>query len=103
MTEHLVLNYTKQQNGTYLAKIVRQTYRGAAFNGRELSFKSSCGIRISSSEHPELRINLGPPCLIRLFVRGSDTLCDDDEIYIPNKMFLNRLQLAVREYNLTNQ
>lgn len=75
--------------------IVEQTHRGISFGKGFNTFVASNGFRLSSSINPEAKID-------KLYVRGSTESDDTKRFKILDDVWLSRLIIAVREYNLAN-
>lgn len=99
MKEHLTLTYVKRPYGHFLAQITHQTFRSTEFNKTSSGFHASCGVELFSSCNPELIDNRDDGGILTLFVRGNDSDYDNIHFIIPDREALDRIKLAVWEYN----
>ena len=90
----------------YLIQIKSQKYRGMGFNVIEEHYKfiASNGFELISDDMPAA-IEVNRPdgrryaAVNKLFVRGSDTSCDNDPVKAYGISYIAELKEAVKEYN----
>lgn len=95
MKEHLSLEYTEHQDGIYTAQITHQTNRGPKFNKGSYVFRATNGIQLASLWSPCFATDMG---ISTLYVRRIPAF-DLNPIFITSIAFVDRIKLAVREYN----
>lgn len=107
MLKHLVLQYFYQQpTGDYFATatVEHQTFRGRKFNKTSNKFIATSDVELISCERPDILVfdnwTLRPPrTTIIVYLRGRDTNADNNRLLIPNLVVMDKIQLAVHEYN----
>lgn len=95
---HLELAVVKVDGDQVTFRVAEQTHRGESFTPNGEKFKSICGYFLITDTYPVFRDDYTGKIL---FVRGWDSVEDDNKITVPLHHFAKIMQ-AVTEYNETD-